>query len=989
MNDPEALVRSISPLSLNILNNVEEGVVVIDSCGKIVFMNQAATVLTGWREDDAKGSAFDALLPALCTIVGKDEKNLLLQIFSRGKTDNVDASAIFPERSESVGRMVGKVVPLYHENGEISCAAVIFRTPKNVDSSEWNNSVNTLFELSPEPVFLVDRHGTILLFNDAFEERFGKQHEQILGLPIYNLISPEVAGLQRKKMEEVLRTGQQCSIEEEWEGRTVRHTIYPLSSKDGAINQLLIFLSDITSASLTENKLLKHKMHYRNLFNNRSHGYACCRMIFQGDRPVDYIYEIVNPAFEKMIGHQGIEGRKMTEVIPGLRHSNPEFFERLGRVVESGIAGRFEFYIHELDKWFDISAHSEHKGELVLVLSPVQTMTTGIWEWNPDNGKMIWSDELRLLFGLGAHSCEAAYEVWLQFVAPGERELAKQTIENAVAKSVKFNIVCHVNSADGSSRRLMIQGFPARNADGSVNRYMGISIDITEYKKEDITHRINTGDLDAILKSSTEPFCSLALDGTVLDANKDFYEILDIESNNLKGHNFYTLFSCELQQHRKANFELVYYTGEPVHFQDKCSKTHCNANYSGECIYQISVYPVYGESVKIESLAVFIVKSNERNKSEKAQRKLDQKYQTLIAASPDSIITTDLQGNITSISDMGLDLYGTNDRAELIGMPFSILVHSDDIKILNKILEIALYDGLIQNREILLKKKNNMIYSAEISAALIQDFNGAPSSYMIIIRDISQRKIIESELFHAKRLISLGEMASGIAHEIYQPINNIGLIVDNLLMDADKYNWDSKKAIKIKSEKIFENILRVQTIIDNIRSFSSTDKNYISSVVNINQSIRNALLMVSEQCKNKSITLDFKPRQDNLSVTGNMYKFEQVILNLIKNSIDALEEIKQDNAKSLEMKILVQSYYEKDSIIVTVEDNGIGISQENIEYIMHPFYTTKDSGKGTGLGLSISYRIIKEMNGDIKIKSRPMNGTCVIITLPNKGNKNE
>ncbi|MEI6756267.1 MAG: PAS domain S-box protein [Chlorobium sp.] len=730
-------------------------------------------------------------------------------------------------------------------------------------------------------------------------------------------------------------------------------------------------------------------MHYRNFFSKISRGYACCSMVFQDDRPVDYTYDVVNPAFEQMIGHQGVEGRKMTEVIPGLLYSNPEFFERLGRVVESGITESFEFYLHELDKWLDVSAYSEHKGELVLVLSPVQTMTTGIWEWNPDNGKMIWSDELRTLFGLSEHSCEATYDVWLQFVAPEERELTQKTIRNAAAKSVKFNIVCHVNPADGSARRLMIQGFPSRNADGVVSRYMGISIDITESKKEDIIHRINTGDLDTILKSSTEPFCSLALDGTVLDANKDFYEILDIESNNLKGHNFHTLFSCELQKHRKANFELVYYTGEPVHFQDKCSKTHCNANYSGECIYQISVYPVYDKSGKIDSLAIFIVKSNERNKSEKAQRKLDQKYQTLIAASPDSIITTDLQGNITSISDMGLDLYGTNDRAELIGMPFSILVHSDDIKILNKILEIALYDGLIQNREILLKKKNNMIYSAEISAALIQDFDGAPSSYMIIIRDISQRKIIESELFHAKRLISLGEMASGIAHEIYQPINNIGLIVDNLLMDADKYNWDSKKAIKIKSEKIFENILRVQTIIDNIRSFSSTDKNYISSVVNINQSIRNALLMVSEQCKNKSITLDFKPRQDNLSVTGNMYKFEQVILNLIKNSIDALEEIKQDNAKSFEMKILVQSYYEKDSIVVTVEDNGIGISQENIEYIMHPFYTTKDSGKGTGLGLSISYRIIKEMNGDIKIKSSPRNGTCVIITLPHKGNKNE
>ena len=291
---------------------------------------------------------------------------------------------------------------------------------------------------------------------------------------------------------------------------------------------------------------------------------------------------------------------------------------------------------------------------------------------------------------------------------------------------------------------------------------------------------------------------------------------------------------------------------------------------------------------------------------------------------------------------------------------------------------------MIQNREILLKKKNNTVYSAEISAALIQDHNGTPSSYMMIIRNISQRKIIERELFHAKRLISLGEMASGIAHEIYQPINNIGLVVDKLLMNASKNDWSCKKEIKTTSDKIFENIIRVQTIIDNIRSFSSTDNNYISSVVNINKSISNALLMVSEQCKHRSILLEFKHEAERFTVTGNIYKFEQVILNLIRNSIDALEERKQISQSAFEMKIQIRSFHDNGSVTVSVEDTGIGISEKHIEYIMHPFYTTKESGKGTGLGLSISYGIIKEMNGDIKIESTPMNRTRVVITLPKK-----
>ena len=404
-----------------------------------------------------------------------------------------------------------------------------------------------------------------------------------------------------------------------------------------------------------------------------------------------------------------------------------------------------------------------------------------------------------------------------------------------------------------------------------------------------------------------------------------------------------------------------------------------------EVLYSIIHDVTERKNSEEKSLAIFITKQNEYNEAEKARRQLDKQYQTLIAASPDSIITTHLNGVISSISDIGLEIFGASKKSDLTGLPFSNIVYPGNQQVIEEIFDVTLREGLIQNREILLKKKNNTVYSAEISAALIQDYNGAPLSFMIIIRDISQRKIIENELFHAKKLISLGEMASGIAHEIYQPINNIGLMVDKMLMMASKNDWSCKQEIKTSSEKIFENIIRAQTIIDNIRSFSSTDNNYISSDVNINKSIRNALLMVSEQCKHRAITLDFKPEQERFPVTGNIYKFEQVMFNLIKNSMDALEEKKQLNIAPFEMKILIRSFFVNDSVVVSVEDNGIGVSEKNMEYIMHPFYTTKESGKGTGLGLSISYGIIKEMNGDIKIKSTPMRGTSIIITLPKTG----
>ena len=851
-----------------------------------------------------------------------------------------------------------------------------------LDPDKDEKSFDTLFNAFAEPAFLLDQEGTILVANKAFLKLFNNKQGTILGTTIDTHLSREHAAEWKKKLQEVLCTGKRLAFEDERQENRYRHTIYPVPDKDGTITRLLISNTNITSLNLIENEQLDHRIHYRNLFNNMLKGFAYCRLIYDGDRPADFVYEVVNLNFQKLFGRQKLEGQRFFEGIPDITEAELLFIERLGRVADTGVAEQFEFHFKKLNRRFDITAYSQQKGYFVLVLKPLKIMNTCNWEWDLVSGKMIWSDEAWAFCDRRWYSQNPSSEGWLNSIAPEDRDITMHEIQNAVAEGKAFDVVYHILDAEGAVRKLRSQGLPVRSDDGVVRRYMGISTDITEPDSEENTALINSNNLTNLLNSGMEPLCSIAIDGKILDENNDFRDLYAIKAQSLKGHDFHKLFPEELSEERKKKFEHVFSTGEPVHFKDKFQESQGGDNPGGEYIYQISAYPIYEESKKIESLAVFIVKQNEYNEAEKARRQLDKQYQTLIAASPDSIITTHLNGIISSISDIGLEIFGASKKSDLIGLPFSTIVYHGNLQVIEEIFDVTLREGLVQNKEILLKKKSNSVYSAEISAALIQDYNGAPSSFMMIIRDISQRKIIENELFHAKKLISLGEMASGIAHEIYQPINNIGLMVDKMLMSASKNDCSCTKEIHATSEKIFENIVRAQTIIDNIRSFSSTDNNYISADVNINKSIRNALLMVSEQCKHRSITLDFKPEQERFPVTGNIYKFEQVMFNLVKNSMDALEEKKQLETSPFEMKILIRTFEVSDSVVVSVEDNGIGISEKNIEYIMHPFYTTKESGKGTGLGLSISYGIIKEMNGEIRITSNPMRGTTVIITLP-------
>ena len=349
----------------------------------------------------------------------------------------------------------------------------------------------------------------------------------------------------------------------------------------------------------------------------------------------------------------------------------------------------------------------------------------------------------------------------------------------------------------------------------------------------------------------------------------------------------------------------------------------------------------------------------------------------MLNASPDGILLIDLQGIITEASEIGLELFGTDSREDMVGKNILIFVPDDERNTIKEIFERTMNEGLVQNIGLKIRKKNNFLFAAEISVTLIQDPHGMPLSYMIIIRDISQRKKMETNQMHADRMASLGEMASGIAHEINQPLNIISMVMDKILFESSKTETIDFEFFKNKSNKIFENITRIRNIIDHIRAFSRSHDDYILSAFDINASIGNAVSMIMEQFKHLGIILNLHLENQIPQILGNTYKFEQVIVNLLINAKDAVIEKKNIKEDPVDMIVEIRSFQESRILIVEITDNGIGISNEDIHNIMLPFYTTKDEGKGTGLGLSICYQIIKEMKGTIEITSDKFYGTKI------------
>jgi PAS domain S-box-containing protein len=358
-------------------------------------------------------------------------------------------------------------------------------------------------------------------------------------------------------------------------------------------------------------------------------------------------------------------------------------------------------------------------------------------------------------------------------------------------------------------------------------------------------------------------------------------------------------------------------------------------------------------------------------------------HHILLDATREGIIIFNPQGRVTEVSNITLDIFKASKKEELTGKRFLEFFPAELRKKKGAFFSNKIQEGITQTLELTLLRNDGSRFVGEVNVSLLKEGFEETKGYLVVIRDISERKKMDKQLIHTERMAGIGLMAAGMAHEINQPLNTISLSMDNLILSMNTGSPD-KAYLENKTSKIFDNITRIRNIIDHVRAFSKDHDDYIQSSFNINESIRNAKSMISEQFKHKGIHLVLNLDGKLPHPVGNTYKFEQVIVNLIINAQDAIEEkeniLKTDFTKVVE----IFTYLEDRHVCVEVKDNGIGIESNDIDKVMLPFYSTKKEGIGTGLGLSISFGIIRDMNGTLEIQSERLKGTTIRIMIPVK-----
>jgi two-component system, NtrC family, sensor kinase len=270
------------------------------------------------------------------------------------------------------------------------------------------------------------------------------------------------------------------------------------------------------------------------------------------------------------------------------------------------------------------------------------------------------------------------------------------------------------------------------------------------------------------------------------------------------------------------------------------------------------------------------------------------------------------------------------------------------------------------------KRADGLREEWEMSAYPIQGWRNGAQHAIVLARDVTAQRMLEASLSRSEKLASLGQLAAGLAHEINNPLTAIIANVQLLLMDIppEDINYESIDLIRQASE-------RAVKVVRNLLDFARQEQ-YEFQPTDINASLRATLELVKPQFVIAQVQVTEELTPNLPKALASRSHLQGVWLNLLLNARDAVSECPEGDRH-----VWIGSCLREDgSLEISVRDNGIGMTAEQLDHLFEPFFTTKDPGKGTGLGLSTSYRIVKQHGGEIQIDSEFGEGTTFKVSLP-------
>jgi PAS domain S-box-containing protein len=309
------------------------------------------------------------------------------------------------------------------------------------------------------------------------------------------------------------------------------------------------------------------------------------------------------------------------------------------------------------------------------------------------------------------------------------------------------------------------------------------------------------------------------------------------------------------------------------------------------------------------------------------------------------------------------------DQKELLGRPLLDLAAPGFLPALAQAVQSTLNNQQIDNLELEIVRRNGVAGKFSVNLSPMRDEQGIVTSIIAVLTDITDSAVLRDKLVHAEKMAAVGQLVSGVAHEVNNPLTAILGFADLLMEDAELPET-ARKDLRV----ILQEAQRTKQIVQNLLSFARQMPPQ-RNALQLNSILRRTIQLRSYDFNSHGIDVIEHLDESLPEIIGDAHQLQQVFLNILNNAYDAVHEVGRP------ARIEITSIGREDFVEVTFSDNGKGITHS--DKIFDPFFTTKEVGKGTGLGLSICYGIVKEHGGEISCHNNIAGqGATFMVRLP-------
>jgi len=505
-----------------------------------------------------------------------------------------------------------------------------------------------------------------------------------------------------------------------------------------------------------------------------------------------------------------------------------------------------------------------------------------------------------------------------------------------------------------------------RNDKGEIIGFRGVGRDVTERKKMEEAINLQRAYFQQLFDNSPDAILMMATNDRAIQANRGFEVLFGYSNEEVKGRSLIELIIPEVDVQEASDSLQRILGGEVVR------KESVRRRKDGSLVdVSVLAYPIRFNDKLVGTYGVYS-DITERKQAEEKLRQSEENYKTLFNSSVIGTFVLDAETmKIVIGNQAAAEMLGFSSVEEAIGInPLDFILLEDREMVLEIVTKELFEQDLRRTQELrMITKDGREIW---ISATAARIMHEGKLAGLISFTDITEEKRQRERLMMTDRLASLGELASGTAHELNNPLTSI-IGFSQLLMEREVPD-DIREDLKL----INNEAQRAASVTKNLLTFAR--KHAPEKQLNqINNIIEDVLKLRAYEYKANNIEVERQFAPNLPEIMADYFQIQQVFMNIIINAEYFM--INEHNKGTL----TITTKKQKDTVMILFADDGAGIPPESLRRIFDPFFTTKEAGKGTGLGLSICHGIVTEHGGQIYARNQQGKGATIFVELPING----